>query len=397
MDAKEVDTTIASILKAEKAKQKGVIVKPSYKIKKCLSFEDIWNSPLREYKWLINDSFLRAKVGAIFGVPGCGKSVFIAGFLLALGAGRKAYGQWEPKEKVRSVVFTAEDDEDQVINRYQNIARGMGLNDEEIDAIDIKIYPLDGAEIRLTRQEGRNILVNEENYDWFREQVRVHLPHVTILDTLSQFLGGDENINDVATETCSLLGQICSEYNSNIILVHHTHKGAGDIIRDEKKLRETLSQTSLRGASAWIGYLRWALMLAPLATKLTQKLLNDESLVGEDGKYVAAKVIKKNMGYNEPIIILEKLLDEMGMARVYQVTNEEGDSLENDKNYLVGEVARNPGEMKLSNYFRLVSWSQKRGKRALDLALEQELLELKKIGNITYLRVAGEVFPGEDD
>jgi RecA-family ATPase len=377
---KEVETVVDSIIRTHARNHPDKTA--SYEQEDVyFTYQHVYESDYKPYNWLIKNSLLYRTLGMVFGAPGAGKGLFMAGLLTALAAGYPAYDCWAPERPVRILYLTAEDTPDQVINRYLKAAEKVTPDIAQKMTLDL--YPVLKKDIALTETEGRTLVPREDNITWIRETIEYHQPELLVLDTFSRFIVGDENDNSAMTMACSILETLIMSYCCNIILVHHTNKDAGDVISNKRKLEEKLSQVSLRGASALAGAIRWGLMLAPLSASFAKTLLKDKNLTAVDGEYVMAKVVKKNEGSPETSIILSKT-DGL-IRRVYpKGENETDPNLQNDVDYLVGEIESrtqsDSGEFPPSTFYKLLGWNKSRAQKALDQAIKDGLLRIVKKG-----------------
>jgi RecA-family ATPase len=325
----------------------------------------------------------------IFGPPGCGKGILSVHLLVHLAAGIPLFGEWRPEGRFRTMLVSAEDDRPVLRHRLWDL-----LSDPPEGGwgeMDFKAFPLKGA-TALTEIENRTV-VPTERYTWFRNLLAEHRPDLVMLDTLTRFLGGDENSNPMMTRSCELLEALMDEFGCNIILVHHTNKGAGDVVHFKSKLAEVLSQSSLRGATALAGAIRWAMMLAPMSTALARKLTGRTDLDEPDGNYVAAQVVKKNAGPRERMIVLSK--SGGSLERIHARKDEELDrQTDEDAAYLAREVnnriATNEPPLTPSSLVKTMNWGRRRADAALAAALGDGRITLIRHGRGQTLVPGGE-------
>jgi RecA-family ATPase len=360
-----------------------------------LCARDVLETEPEPNDWLIKDSFLKKQLGIIYGAPGCGKGLFTAKLVTNLSAGVPVFGKWESPHPVRVLLLSGEDPTNILHQRYREAVEHIPAENRR--QMEYELYFKNG-DLALTRQEGRTIKVHEENVDGLNRLLdRVH-PELLVLDTLTRFLGGgDENDNPTMTKSCVILEQIIKEHDCNIILVHHTNKGAGDIIHDQQRLKTSLSQASLRGASALAGAIRWALMLVPISTSLVKKITGNTEYNSPDGTFVVAKVVKKNLGAPEQEILLTKKGGVMKLA--WEPDQASDEFINADVEILVGEVEnRNQDQgdlLAMADLPQALGWSVARVKNAKTRAIKNGRLQEKTIGKKKYL-VRGEQSDGQE-
>ena len=86
----------------------------------------------------------------------------------------------------------------------------------------------------------------------------------------------DENDNNAGTLLVSLLERICRDTGASVIMAHHTSKGKGD----------QLLPNAGRGASAFLGAVRWQLNLAALSHEQAAK---DLGITDLEGSYLTGR------------------------------------------------------------------------------------------------------------
>jgi hypothetical protein len=265
------------------------------------------------FHWIFDNSFLRGQLGMIFGPPGSGKGLFTSQLILALASGNPLFENWFPTRPFR-VMSVSVEDTSQIQHFRLKEAMEM-FPDLDIDRLDFRAHTFRGDVALAFVEAGR--VAPAPNYAKLDIMLMDYKPNILILDTFVRFLGGDENNNVLMNGMLALLEATAERHNCNIVLIHHSNKSAGDVIHVRKNLLEAMSQVSIRGASSIAGALRWVAQLVPISGKLAGKFLKrEEALEGEDGCYVAAKVVKKNMGSPERMIILEK--SDGVLKRLYQ-------------------------------------------------------------------------------
>jgi len=139
-----------------------------------------------------------------------------------------------------------------------------------------------------------------------------------------------------------------------------------------------LAPTAIRGASALAGCVRWALLLAQMGKKLAQDTFGETTADKPPGSFVAARVVKKNIGAPEPRFYFGR--DEHGLLyRVEPVDQEAG--IKDDAHKLAEEVYRREevGETPLSESKggrdAFDGWGGTRCKKATEKAIQMGLLE----------------------
>jgi RecA-family ATPase len=277
------------------------------------------------------------------------------------------------------MAISVEDDLDILHRRLHQAQRH--ISEEIVSKMEYKVGSYQGKVSLTEFQKGKS--VPTEFYDVFSDHVQEYNPDVLILDTLARFIEGDENNNNLMNGMFELMELLGKRISCNVILVHHSAKRAGDVIKKQKDLDTSLSQTSVRGASSMAGALRWILQLVPIGASMVKDLLGDgEPPQGEDGTHVLAKVVKKNEGPPESFIILEKGAGKLSRLHS-QAESFKEDQIENMVQKLVEEIealAKDGTEVPASYPENVLQWSKTFLHEAVNRAIERGLIT--KVHNV---------------
>ncbi|MDR1043738.1 MAG: AAA family ATPase [Candidatus Adiutrix sp.] len=344
------------------------------------------------YDWLIDRSFRRGQLGLICGPPGCGKGIFSLQLTAALAAGRPAFDFWEISRPRRTLYVSAEDDQEVLQHRIGQVLRGYPPDLRREMARRFHAVPVRGR-INLCEGERGGLIRPTAHYEDLKNLLTECRPELLILDTLARVFEADENDNPTVTAACGLLEEIIEEYGCNVILVHHSGKSSGDLAADQARLKAALSQTAIRGASALAGCVRWALLMAPLADELAEKVVGPAAAGKPGGSYVAVRVVKKNAGRAEGLCLLER--GEHGLLSRVDLAGEEGAAQDGeDARQLAAEVERrrryNEEPLSVTTGPRnVLAWSDARARRAVARAVGEGLIvKSKKSGGKGWVLTA---------
>lgn len=247
------------------------------------------------YEYLFKPTLPKNELGGIIGAPSVGKGMFSIQAGTYLAAGLPIFTDLWSVEGPANVLYLSAEDSPQVLHRRSHYAILQLPQEVQYDAarrfhavsVRGRVHLCQGernAEIKLTK-----------NLEDLRAMLDQAKPGLLFLDTLSRFLGIDENDNPAMTAACGMLEEIIEEYQCNIILLHHTNKAAGDRL-DKKMLDAALSQTAIRGASAFAGAVRWTLNLASLSQKCAVDVLGEQAKGKAPGSFIAMQVSMSNNG-----------------------------------------------------------------------------------------------------
>lgn len=291
----------SAVTAAEKPKNDGLYCPFQNPIKdalrgRCDGLYYLNNYP-PSYNWMLKGSLRRDSLGVIAGPPGAGKGTLAIQWCVAAAAGTKWVDTWEVTEPCRALYVSAEDDSAIIHRRLHHALKQLPEGMQHAAAERITALPVTGH-CELFKIEGESV-AQTRNYAELEYLLRVTDAELVILDTLARFFLIEEVDNTKMTECCAFMEELCRKHHCNIILLHHTNKAAGDCINDKADLDKALSQTAIRGASALLGCVRWAMIAVPLGRDLAKARLGTIADNTVEGAFVAVRVSKKNVGRTE--------------------------------------------------------------------------------------------------
>lgn len=258
---------------------------------------------LREHGWLIkappNRRYLfnyqeafdqqagflpEGKACMIASPGGCGKTFLLAHCALAAATGTKWINA-KATQAVKVLFIAAEEEEDELWNRFYNMAKGLGLDRDKnlmnLALDNIVAFPQRGKSQRLINEKGEPT----KSYLDLKEVLETN-PDIklVILDPASRFMGADtETNNAAATDWVNLIDALTMVGGKPTVLVaHHTNKSALRPVGNDKK--PVFDQSMCRGASALVDGFRWVLGL--------------QRSEGEDGpRSIFIKLLKSNYSH----------------------------------------------------------------------------------------------------
>lgn len=210
---------------------------PTPKRLHILSGADL-SAPLQDPDWLVPTLQIGpGRPTCIAGYSFGGKTLTTQSMVLALLAGKSAWGYFKPsKREGKAPVRVLHLDQEQgraTIRRYQRLANGMGVEYATFDRLGVALFPELYASRSTTEQWKRET----EGYD------------LVVLDALRGFIpGADENSSEVQDHIAKLT-QVSTETGQTFIIIHHFGKSpqGKDSSRDERE--------QLRGSSGIISAL----------------------------------------------------------------------------------------------------------------------------------------------
>lgn len=335
------------------------------------------------YRYLLNKSLGQGDLGALIGPPGAGKGQFSIQMCAAVAAGHPVLGTWRPVEAVRTMFLSAEDPPDVLHRRVHHTIKTLpeqcrGTAAENIRAVSVR------GQVFLCVGRGSDVYKTPHFHD-LRALVGGFKPKLLVLDTLARFCGVDTDVDNLGVTTaCGFIEELCSEFDCTIIILHHTHKGAGALAKDAGGLAAALEQTASRGATGLTGAVRWQMNLAPLAAGFATKTIGEDAIGRPDGSCLAVRVSKKNYGPPEPHYFLTR--GEQGILRRVDplgLEQKRDASIEDDANDIAEEVRRRANlgldPLPASTAGRLAfGWGDMRNQRATTAAIDSGFVTRKK-------------------
>lgn len=174
--------------------------------------------------WLIDDLWLDAGVGILFGPPKNHKSWLAFDMAVSVASGTPCLGRHCVKRPGPVLLFASEDPPPMVRQRIHGLAQLRGL-----ELADLPIHVITEPVLHLDRPEERERL---------RKTVELLHPRLLILDPLVRIYGSvDENS---AAEVSAFLGhlrELQRRYDVAVVLVHHAKKATAGVRQPGAALR----------------------------------------------------------------------------------------------------------------------------------------------------------------
>lgn len=331
------------------------------------------------YEYLFKPTFVKGEVGAIVGPPSVGKGMMSVQIGTQLAAGIPIFSDlWGVEAPARVLYISAEDSKTTLHRRVHHAIQQLPQDVQYGAARMLHAVSVRGR-VHLCQGERNSEIKLTKNLEDLRDMLEKVRPGLLFLDTLSRFLGIDENDNPAMTAACGMLEELVEEYGCNIILLHHTNKAAGDRV-DKRMLDVALSQTAIRGASAFAGAVRWTLNLASLSQKCAVDVLGEQAKGKAPGSFIAMQVSMSNNGISGFRRYFGR--GEQGLLYTVEAIDEEAAEavLEADARKLAAEVIRRAasGEPPLSESkggSEVLGYGIDKGKKVTKKAIQLGLLE----------------------
>ncbi len=218
---------------------------------------DRYQGPPPERKWLIDGVLPLGVPGMVAAIGGAGKSMLLLD--LAAKVALSEQGSMMPLEAIggpitpvdgAAVLFTAEDDEDEIHRRCDHIVLGK----PDPNRLIILPMPNIGGPRPLITMGREGPEFTSEYHNIREELLEINNLRLVVFDPLQNFAGGDVNSDPAAGSMFfSGLARIAAETGATTLVTHHFRKTGNSPITNSREARE-----AIRGTSALVDGGRWS-------------------------------------------------------------------------------------------------------------------------------------------
>lgn len=192
---------------------------------------DFLETPVRESRWLVDQTILAEAVQMIVGAPKMGKSWLALDLGISVASGKPFLGKFETPVSGPVVVITKEDPDYLLQDRFQKIMISKGLGGRvSLPQVYFPKNPLP-LYLDLSREFLFNGRDTAELMSWLQEirerhgglSLVVFDPVLRMLEDVDEF-----KASEVSNSVFATAQMIQTELHSSVVLVHHRSKGAGE-------------------------------------------------------------------------------------------------------------------------------------------------------------------------
>jgi RecA-family ATPase len=256
-------------------------------------------SPPPKRDWVIEDFLPRKIVAAIIAAGGTGKSYLAMHIAISVASGNSLFDQFNVKNPKKVVFISGEDDTTELQRRLHKVAatltgQSKTLLDKNLNFIDLA----DSFELFTERNKQGEISITE-NPSKICDSITSKIGDdigLVIVDPISRFRGGEENLAADSTRFVQALQQIRDQLNTSVLCLHHVNKSAG----------AGGSQNNSRGSSAFIDGVRLVFQLNSMAEKDIKNLYGIQQNMPQT---LTLQSVKSNYGKPIPPLILARRND----------------------------------------------------------------------------------------
>ena len=253
--------------------------------------------PPRQY---VIDGFLPKRIVAgMIAAGGSGKSYTALHIAISVASGSALFGRYIPTKPMPVIYVSGEDDIEEMHRRISRITTNLPTSIKSAISKNFNVIDFaDAFELFTTKPphgETQITLVPERICKSIAE--RFDEVGLVIIDPISRFRGGDENIAADTTRFVQALQQVRDRLNTAVLCIHHANKGAK---------ANGISQNNARGSSALIDGLRLVFELNVLSPEETKKQYGVTDIPLQ---IVTLNCVKTNYGRAPDPLILKRTDD----------------------------------------------------------------------------------------
>lgn len=179
---------------------------------------DLAGKPVPPRDWLVPDLIPSGTVTLLTGDGGTGKSLVAIQLAVACAAGKPWLGR--KAASGQALFISAEDDEDELHRRLQDVAQAEDVEFSSLDQLTIR--SLAGEDALLASLEPRSGTLRRSSLYNEIDAFLIDLkPVVLVLDTLADLFPGNENDRAQARQFVGLLRRLAMRHQCAVVLLSH--------------------------------------------------------------------------------------------------------------------------------------------------------------------------------
>jgi RecA-family ATPase len=168
-------------------------------------------------EWIVRDLIPSNTVTLLLGDGGAGKSTIGMQLAIARDVGRDWLGMVPAKG--RTLVLSAEDDENELHRRTENCRVHYGISYSNLTST--RFVDLVGENAVLGELQGNGVIKAAPLFEAVEAVVKQFRPDLVIIDALADAFAGDENNRPQARQFIGLLKKLCREHDLAVICIAH--------------------------------------------------------------------------------------------------------------------------------------------------------------------------------
>jgi RecA-family ATPase len=262
--------------------------------------------PKREY--VINELIPKKIVATIIAAGGTGKSFLAMHIAVSAASGSSLFGKFLPSKPTKVVFISGEDDINELQRRLHKVMNGMSPNVKNTASNNLHFIDLADAFELFTSKTLRGEIQITEFPNYLCKLIKGELGEdigLVIIDPISRFRGGEENLASDTTRFVQSLQLIRDRLNTSVLTLHHVNKGANV---------NGSSQNNARGSSAFIDGVRLVFEINTLSDKDVKQKYGE---LLDAPKLLTLQTVKTN--YGRPIDPITLSRKEDGSLQIFSM------------------------------------------------------------------------------
>jgi len=252
--------------------------------------------PLRD--WIIKDLLPKKIVAAIIAAGGTGKSMLALHIAVCVASGTSLFAKYLPIRPAKVVFISGEDDISELHRRLHKVTQGVSPSIKELVSQNLHFIDLaDSFELFTSKNPHQDAKITDvpSRLCSSIKSVIGNDISLVIIDPISRFRGGEENLAADTTRFVQALQQIRDQLNTTVLTLHHVNKGA--------KINGA-TQNNARGSSAFIDGVRLVFELNSLSP---EDLKRKYGSAFSESRMLLLQTVKSNYGKPiDPLYLLRR-------------------------------------------------------------------------------------------
>lgn len=264
---------------------------------KLIPAQKLLAAPPPARDWVIQNFLPKKIVAAIIAAGGTGKSYLAMHIAISAATGTALFNKYQPKEPEKVVFISGEDDSTELQRRLHKAAKGLAVQEKIL--LDKNLHFIDLADSfeLFTEKNRQGETIITQNPKLICDSITAHLGTdigLVIVDPISRFRGGEENLATDSTRFVQALQEIRDHLKAAVLCLHHVNKSAG----------AGGNQNNSRGSSAFIDGVRLVFQLNAMADKDIKNSYGSQIGIPQ---LLSLQSVKSNYGKAiEPLIIARR-------------------------------------------------------------------------------------------